>query len=75
MGEGGGQGHPSVGVVVGGGGGGGRVRGHVGGVGHAGVARHGGPARGEEVVGGVLGGVRGVVAGVHHLPHLTDIRN
>ena len=75
MGEGGGQGHPSVGVVVGGGGGGGRVRGHVGRVGHAGVARHRGAARREEVVGGVLGRVGRVVAGVHHLPHLTDIRN
>ena len=63
--EGGGEGHP-VRVVVGGRGGRGRVWGDVGRVGDRGVA---GPGGREEVVGGVLA-VAGVVAAVHHLPHL-----
>ena len=60
------QRHAPIGVVMRGGGGGCRVRCDVGGVRHCRVAR---AARGEQVVRGVLG-MGGVVAGVHHLPHL-----
>ena len=66
--QGGGEGHAPIGVVVAGRGRGGGVRRDVGRVRGGGVA--GAPGR-EQVMRTVLGGrVGGVVATVHHLPHL-----
>ena len=69
VGQGGGQGHAPIGVMVAGRGRGGGVgSSDVGGVGGGGVARAPG---GKQVMCTVLGGrVGGVVAAVHHLSHL-----